>query len=241
MNEFSRFAPYYDELYVKPEQYEIEATKAMDRIEAYKQSGGNELLDIACGTGGHIPYWQKRYRVTGLDISPQMLARAKQKFPGIEFIQGDMIDFNINRQFDALVCLYGSIGFTRTVKNLNKALGAFARHMKPGGVLYLTPWSTKEDFKPQIVAGSVKHPDVRIARMENVRLKNPNTIEVDFHHLIGHGGKVTYRTQTIRVGLFSKQQYQNAIGGAGLELMEYYQNADAPMGVFVARKPHSSK
>jgi ubiquinone/menaquinone biosynthesis C-methylase UbiE len=237
MNDFSQIAAYYDELYVKPEQYEAEATKAMARIETYKQSDSNELLDIACGTGGHILYWLKQYRVTGLDISPEMLARAQKKFPDIKFIRGDMIDFRINQQFDALVCLYGSIGFTRTVKNLNRALVTFARHMKPGGVLYLTPWSTQDEFKPKIVVDVAKHPDVRIARMENVKLKKPGIIVIDFHHLIGRNSKVTYRTQSIEVGLFSRQQYLDAIRGANLELKEYYQGTDMPMGVFVAIKP----
>ncbi|HUV44777.1 MAG TPA: class I SAM-dependent methyltransferase [Dehalococcoidales bacterium] len=65
------------------------------------------MLDVACGTGGHIPYWQDRYRVVGLDLSPKMLAHAALKFPDIEFHLGDMMDFNLGREFDALMCLYG--------------------------------------------------------------------------------------------------------------------------------------
>lgn len=237
MDDFSQIASYYDELYVKPEQYKAEADKAMAFIETYKQSGGNELLDIACGTGGHIPYWLKHYRVTGLDISPVMLAHARRKFPDIKFHCSDMVDFSINQKFDALVCLYGSIGFVRTVKKLNKALITFAKHMKPGGVFCLTPWSTQEEFKPSTHVDAVKHPDVKIARMENVKQKAPGLIEIDFHHLIGRDGKVTYHTQSMEIGLFSRQQYLDAISGAGLELMEYYQGTDAPMGVFISRKP----
>ena len=72
-NDFAEIAAYYDELYVKPEQYQIEAEKTIALIEIYKLSSGNDLLDLACGTGGHIPYWCKHYTVTGLDISPEML------------------------------------------------------------------------------------------------------------------------------------------------------------------------
>jgi ubiquinone/menaquinone biosynthesis C-methylase UbiE len=237
MDDFSQIASYYDELYVKPEQYKAEAEKAMALIKTYKLSKGNELLDLACGTGGHIPYWLKHYRVTGLDISPEMLALAQKKFPDIKFIHSDMVDFSISQKFDALVCLYGSIGFVRTVKKLNKALITFARHMKPGGVLCLTPWSMQEEFKPSIHVDAVKHPDVKIARMESVRLKKPGIIVVDFHHLIGRDGVVKYHTQTMKIGLFARQQYLDAISGAGLELMEYYQGSDMHMGVFVARKP----
>ena len=240
-DDFAEIAAYYDELYVKPEQYKIEAAKAIALIEKYKLSVGNDLLDLACGTGGHIPYWRDHYHVTGLDISPEMLAHAIRKFPDVKFHLGDMVDFAIGREFDALVCLYGSIGFVRTPGNLNRALVTFAAHLKHGGVLCLTPWSTQEEFKPRIVVDAVKHPHVRIARMENVRRKAPGLIEVDFHHLVGRDGVVTYHTQSIEVGLFSRQQYTDAIGGAKLELLEYYQGPDMPMGVFVARQPSRNK
>ena len=235
-DEFADIAAYYDELYVKPEQYQREAERTLAIAEIYKQSNGNDLLDIACGTGGHVTYWRKHYSVTGLDLSPAMLNRAVQKFPDIEFHLGDMVDFVLEQNFDVVVCMYGSIGFMRTVENLNRAVSNFTKHLKPGGILCLTPWSTQEEFEPDIVVDTVKHPDVGISRMENVRLKSPGLAEVDFHHLVGRDGKVTYYTQSIEVGLFSRQQYLDVLSNAGLELMEYYNGSDIPMGLFVARK-----
>jgi ubiquinone/menaquinone biosynthesis C-methylase UbiE len=236
-NDFSEIAAYYDDLYVKPEQYRTEAEKVKTLIETYKLSKGNSLLDLACGTGGHIPYWRDKYDVTGLDISTEMLALARGKYPDVEFVLGDMIGFSLSRQFDALVCLYGSIGFVRTPENLKKALQTFSLHLKHGGVLCLTPWSTKEEFIPKIVVDTVKHPHVRIARMENVKLKTPGIIEVEFHHLIGRDGKVTYHKQSIEIGLFSRKQYSGSINEAGLKLVDYYQGPDVPMGAFIVRKP----
>jgi len=238
-DEFADIAAYYDELYVKPEQYKREAARTSSLLETYKLSDGNNLLDLACGTGGHIPYWRENYIVTGLDLSPAMLKRAIHKFPDVELHLGNMVDFVLGRSFDALVCLYGSIGSVRTLENLNKALSNFAAHLKFGGVLCLTPWSTQEEFKPKIVVDAVQHPHVRISRMENVKRKAPGLVEVDFHHLVGRDGIVTYHTQSIEVGLFSRQQYLDALGSAQLELMEYYEGSDMPMGLFVARKRDS--
>jgi SAM-dependent methyltransferase len=236
-NEFAEMADYYDELYIKPEEYQKEAEKILSLVEKYNLSDGNELLDLACGTGGHIPYWQNDYQVTGLDISPEMLASSRRKFPDIKFIRGDLTDFAIKKQFDVMVCLWGSIGFVRTLERLNQALDTFAAHLKPGGILCLSPWSTQEEFKPTIVVESVKYPDVRIARMENVKLKAPGLVEVDFHHLIGRNGKVHYHHQSIEIGLFSKQQYRKAIVGVSLELIEHYQEPDVRFGAFITRKP----
>jgi len=238
-DEWADIAEYYDELYVKPEQYQREATKVIALIETYKRSGGNQLLDLACGTGGHIPYWRNRYSVTGLDLSPAMLKHAIQKFPDVEFHLDDMVNFNLGHSFDVLVCLYGSIGIVRTVDNLNKALANFAASIKLGGILCLTPWSTQEEFEPKIVIDAVKLPSVRICRMENVKRKAPGLIEVDFHHLIGRNGIVTYHIQSFEIGLFSRQQYLDAIASVNLEFMEFYQGPEIPMGVFVARKRNS--
>jgi len=236
-NDFAEIATYYDELYVKPEEYQAEAARTMALIEAYKLSDGNELLDIACGTGGHIPYWRDRYHVTGLDLSPEMLDIARHKFPDIEFHLGNMVDFSIDKEFDAQVCLWGSIGFMKTHEYLDQALVTFAAHLKPGGALCLTPWSTQEEFEPKIIVKSVKHPDVRIACMENVKHKTRGLVQLDLHHLIGRDGKVTYYQRSMDIGLFSRQQYLDAIDGAGLELMEYYQGSDIRMNAFIARKP----
>jgi len=235
-DEFADFAAYYDELYVKPKKYHREAAKTSVIIETYKLSGGNDLLDIACGTGGHIPYWRDCYSVTGLDLSPAMLDRAVHKFPDIEFHLGNMVDFVFEQKFDAIVCLYGSIGCVLTLDNLNKAVSNFSAHLKCGGVLCLTPWSTQEEFQPDIIVDAVKHPHISISRMESVKRKAPDLVEVDFHHLIGRDGIITYHTQSMEIGLFSRQQYLNALSSAQLELMEYYKGPDIPMGLFVARK-----
>ncbi len=237
MDEWAEIATYYDDLYVKPEQYGREAARVLALLDSYKLSNGHDLLDIACGTGGHIPYWRGTYSVTGLDLSPSMLAQAKRKFPDIEFHQGDMVDFAVDRRFDAAVCLYGSIGVVLTLGKLNKAVARFAAHLRPGGVLCLTPWSTREEFEPKIVVDVVKQADVRICRMENVMRKAPDMVEVDLHHLVGRDGTVTYHTLSMRIGLFSEQQYLAAMIDAGLEVMEHYRGADVPMGVFIARKP----
>jgi len=235
-DEWAEIATYYDDMYVKPEQYQREAARALALIEKHKTSGGNDLLDIACGTGGHIPYWRGQYTVTGVDLSPAMLAHAVRRFPDVDFHLGDMVDFALGKQFDAAVCLYGSIGIVRTPENLARAVANFGKHLKAGGVLCLTPWSTQEEFKPAIVVDAVKHPHVSVARMENVRLKSPGVIEADLHHLIGRDGAVEYHTHTFEIGLFARQQYLDAIAAAGLEMMEYYRGTDMPMGVFVARK-----
>ena len=133
-DEFKDFAAYYDELYVKPEQYKEEAQQVLVFSQLYQQSGGKTLLDVACGTGGHITYLQDHFQVSGIDLSEDMLSIARKKFPKLPFYHGNMIGFSLDTHFDIIICMYGSIGFVKTYSNLKLTLTNMARHLLPGGL-----------------------------------------------------------------------------------------------------------
>jgi len=234
-DEWKVFVTYYDELYVKPEQYQKEVQQVVIFSQHYLQSGGNTLLDVACGTGGHMTYLQDHFQVSGLDLSQEMLAIARKKFPETPFYHENMIDFHLDTHFDIIICMYGSIGFVKTRPNLKLTLKNMARHLLPGGLVIIVPWSTTEAFEETIVVDAVKHPHIRIARMENVKRKSNSLVEVTFHHLIGKSGQVKYHTQRMEVGLFSRDDYISAIQEAGLQLAEVYEGSNISMGAFVGR------
>ncbi|SRR5579875_1297896 len=49
-------------------------------VEQWARELGDPLLDVACGTGRMaIPLAQQGYQVTGVDITPEMIERARQK------------------------------------------------------------------------------------------------------------------------------------------------------------------
>ncbi len=63
---------------------------------------GGEALEIGCGTGRiTIPLAEKGIQITGLDMVPGMLARAKSKSQhvSIQWIEGDARTFNLGKQF----------------------------------------------------------------------------------------------------------------------------------------------
>ena len=82
-------------------------------IEKILDNGGVEegkaVLDIACGTGTLFPfYWERSVKsVTGIDISPEMMKIAKQKFPKTEIICGDAEEYHFDKNFD-IIMLYNA-------------------------------------------------------------------------------------------------------------------------------------
>src|SRR5215211_6847850 len=164
---FSKSAQYYDEIYASIDKnYAAEAEKAHRIIQEYKQTSGTSLLDVACGTGFHASLLSKHYQVEGLDLDRKMLAVAKKKHPKIRFHHGDMTDFDLKRQFDAIVCLFSSIGYVKTKSRLQKAIQNLGRHLLPGGVLLVEPWFTPEQWYPgRASMTQVDKPDLKIVRM----------------------------------------------------------------------------
>jgi SAM-dependent methyltransferase len=234
--DFDAISSYYDELYVDEPAYAQEAARVKELLSRHGVPAQGELLVLACGTGGHLPYFMNEFRVAGLDLSEAMLDQARRKFPAVPFHQGNLIDFRLERRFDATVCLYGSIGFVRTVANLRAAMARIAAHLRPGGAAVVTPWSTAETFQEMLVVGAVDRPARKIACMEQIRLKAPGLVEVTFHHLLGSDGEVAYHKQAVEIGLFSREAYRSAMTDAGLEVVEEVGEGDIRGGAFVGRR-----
>jgi SAM-dependent methyltransferase len=235
-SDFKDISAYYDALYVKDEEYAPEASRVKELLAAHGVPARGDLLVLACGTGGHVPYFKDDFKVSGLDLSEDMLALARRKFPDVAFHLGNLVDFALDAEFDAIVCLYGSIGFVRTVDRLRAAMRRIAAHLRPGGVALVTPWSTVEEFREMLVVDAVDRPELKIARMEQVRLKEPKVVEVTFHHLLGEGTDVAYHRQAMEIGLFSREEYVSAMDHAGIEVVEEYAGTDVRGGAYVGKR-----
>jgi len=212
---YSKSAALYDAVYsFKDYQTEVELIKGM--IESNKQSGGTDLLDLACGTGAHIAYLRSHYQVVGIDLDPQMVDIARRKFPEVSFHVADMMDFRLEQRFDAVVCLFSSIGYLKEEKRLINAVQNMVDHLKPGGVLAIEPWFSPDMFKPGTVhATFVDQPELKIARM-NISQQVGNNSVFDFHYLVATPEKVEHFTERHELGLFTHAQYMRAFELAGL-------------------------
>ena len=97
------------------------------------------LLDVACGTGAIAASLalehQGGYRVSGLDISPGMLAVARAKLPaGTPLYQADMTSFRIDARFDAVVCAYQGVNHLLSFPAWESFFRCVYEHLNAGGV-----------------------------------------------------------------------------------------------------------
>ena len=83
------------------------------------------LLDVACGTGAHLVHFARKYRVEGIDVSEEQLAVARARLPGVELHLGDMTTFDLGRTFDAVTCMFSSIGYVGSLEGSTPPSGAW--------------------------------------------------------------------------------------------------------------------
>jgi SAM-dependent methyltransferase len=107
-------------------------------VAALGLSGGERVLDVACGTANAARVAHDAGAiVTGVDASPRLLDVARERVPGGEFVQGDAAKLPFDdAQFDAAVSVFGVI-FARPPE---RAAAEIARVVRPGGRVAVTTW-----------------------------------------------------------------------------------------------------
>jgi SAM-dependent methyltransferase len=222
---FSRSARLYDAVYASIRDYPRESAE-LDRLIQERRPGARTLLDVACGTGAHLEHLTG-YEVEGLDLDTEMLDVARDRLPNVPFHDGDMADFNLGKRFDAIVCMFSSIGYVRSEDRLRSAISAMARHLETGGVLVVEPWLTPDVWADRHVAAVfVDEPDLKIARI-NLGQREGNVSIFDFEYLVGTPDGIERFTEHHELGLFTVEQYLEAFRAAGLEADH---DPEGPMG-----------
>lgn len=68
---------------------------------------GTSILDIPCGTGRFFPFFhEKGFKVLGIDISPDMLIKAKKRIAeNITVKTGNIFNIGLSQSFDIVLCI----------------------------------------------------------------------------------------------------------------------------------------
>jgi len=108
-------------------------------VAAVAPTPGMKVLDLAGGTGTSAgPLAEKGAKVTVCDISAGMLQVGRNRYPQIEFVEGDALSL----PFEPASFQVATISFgLRNVRDPAAALRELARVVEPGGRLVITEFS----------------------------------------------------------------------------------------------------
>jgi SAM-dependent methyltransferase len=106
---FDRTAHLYDLLYAFKD-YEAESVALVELIRS-RNPAATSVLDVACGTGRHLELLRASFSdLAGVDLEPGLLDVARTRLSGVSLTHGDMRTFDLGRYFDAVTCLFSSVG-----------------------------------------------------------------------------------------------------------------------------------
>ncbi|MGH3474221.1 MAG: class I SAM-dependent methyltransferase [Aeromicrobium sp.] len=97
-----------------------------------------KVLEVAVGTGLNLPFYDAGLDVVGIDLSPDMLAIARQRAletrQDVDLREGDAHELEFaDASFDSVVCTFSLCN----IPDVDRALGEMHRVLRPGGKLIL--------------------------------------------------------------------------------------------------------
>lgn len=158
---YEAFAPIYDDFNAQ-NNYEFWFSVLLPRLETYGLKTG-KLLDVACGTGRAIaPMLRRGWEITACDISPAMVAKAKEKHEGeaIAFDVADMTRLPTYGAFELVWALNDPINYLVADGDLQSALEAMRANLAADGLLVFD-CNTLQLFRASFDAGEGLERDAR--------------------------------------------------------------------------------
>ena len=225
---YDDFAWFYDHYW--SEEFQCAAFPVLEQIWLDRLPKAAHILDVCCGTGSLAARLAARgYRVTGLDHSLEMLARARANAPAAALFAADAANFRLRPVCDAAVSTFDSLNHLLEPAALETTFRNVAAALRPGGLLafdmllvegYQTKWGeafalVREDHVLTI-SGARFDPSSRRAH-----------IEVTMFRL--RDGAWRRADATIEERCYSPEEISSALAHAGFEPPLCYDAGDLGM------------
>jgi SAM-dependent methyltransferase len=144
MKLYGELAPWYS-IFSSPEEYREEAAFFARILSKSGKPAPRRVLELGSGAGNNASHLKKRFEMTLVDLSPDMLAVSQALNPECEHLQGDIRKVRLGRTFDA-VFVHDAICHMATEADLRRAMKTAYEHLRPGGVALFVPDEVRETF-----------------------------------------------------------------------------------------------
>jgi SAM-dependent methyltransferase len=238
---YSDLAPWFH-LLTHPSDYRDEAAFVSRVVDEVGEGTSRTLLELGSGGGNNASHLKARFDCTLTDLSPEMLALSGTLNPECEHLEGNMRTLRLGRTFD-VVFIHDAISYLTSEADLHAAIETAFVHVRPGGVVILTPDATTEIFKPKTDHGGHDGDDGRSLRyLEWTHAPEPGTSTYVTDYAIvarGPGDELRLVHDQHTLGLFPEATWRRLIADVGLELLDTgVENPyELEQAAFVSRRP----
>lgn len=205
-----------------PEDYVEETELFVRTLKEHAQIPLETVLHLGCGAGGNDLTLKKYFRVTGVDLSPSMLAQAKGLNPEAAYLTGDMRSVRLEERFDAVVIL-DSIDYNRTEDDIRATFETAYFHLKPGGLLLTVIEYDADNFPQNTTHVETKTDgDLEVTFIENNYDPDPTDthFEGTFIFMVRRNGELEIHTDQHLVGLFKTEVWLKTMRETGFEVQQ---------------------
>ena len=133
-NEFARF-------YTRGDwpRYSAQMARILPTVLEHFGLWPRKVLDLACGEGTFAVAMANRgLRVTGVDLSPEMLEIARQRAATegvrVRFLKQDMRSLSLRGRFDLVTCWFDSLNYLLEIDDLARTFAGVSRVLDENGV-----------------------------------------------------------------------------------------------------------
>jgi SAM-dependent methyltransferase len=229
----------------------------------YAKKASGRVLELGCGTGRVlIPTAVAGCKITGLDFSPYMLQKCREKVAkltaetreNIRLIQGDMTNFTIGEKYTLATIPFRPFQHLITVAEQKACLNCIHQHLKAKGKLvfdvyhtYLPRLIDTKYFMEMEIGPTLTLPDGRVIKRTNRtaafhHAEQYNDIELIFY-VDYPGGKKERLVHAFPMRYFYRYEIEHLLSLCGFKILEFYGNFDktqfsdeSPEMIFVAEK-----
>lgn len=202
---------------------------------------GESILEVGCGTGRvALQLAQEGIPIVGMDLSPSMLALARQKSQGlsnVRWVVGDMQTFELGEHFGLILIPGHSFQFMLTPADQIACLTCIRQHLTSGGKLVIhvnhddlgwlggliqgqgTGFELKGEYRQTSMKGSI-----RAWTAWSYEAATQTASAIDAWEFIGEDGMVMERKESIpkRLHCFFPIEMEHLLARAGFELEALY-------------------
>jgi SAM-dependent methyltransferase len=200
-----------------PADYAEEAEFYRKTIVSVCSTTPKTVLEFGCGGGNNASHLKKHFRMTLVDVSPDMLAVSRSLNPECEHLQGDMRTVRLERAYDA-VFIHDAIMYMTSEADLQQAIKTAFVHCTPGGAALFAPDHTRETFNPSTKHGGHDGNDRELRYLEWSWDPDPHDSMyfVDFAYLLKESdGELRCEEDRHICGIFGREDWIRIISEVG--------------------------
>lgn len=232
---YNKIAKIYDLMYTKETGFDHNAQVLWVDEWRKKLNLPKEIVDLACGTGIHLKYFQDlNYKCLGIDASKGMLTVARKRLKNVDLEQGYFENFKLKNKASLITSYFNAMSYNTNQQKLIATFKNIYSNLSENGLFVFDVFCV-DNPKKVFVVKEFKTDKIKMSRTI-VGIPTSEGFESTMYYVTYDGKKSEVIFETSLRGAFKEDQILQSLKAVGFKVL-YNGGGYAPeYNVFVAQK-----